>query len=167
MVAVEQLSVDWASALHYDQIVRLFAFCMPSEKWTVEDLEAFSGRPKTNNTIKVLLSEGKFVHGAMLYTRASDIWRLRRIAVWPKYQRLGLGSTLLSSLCRPHFGRRRVTTRVRENNTAAVLFLRQFGFKFDPDRPRELDADGETEFYEFMFPDVERTENGGTGASKV
>lgn len=147
-------SLKWCEPVYYPQLLELMHACFPAQKWTGLDLDRFQDKAGQTNVIKVLVDERDAVYGAVFYTLLAGrtTCRIRRLAVHADYRRQGLGSFMLSALCgeRSPVRRKHFVARVPEDRTDALMFFtRGAGFRFDPDREREV-VKGE-EMYEFTF----------------
>lgn len=160
-----RLTVRWYGAADLPRLVDLFRACFPSQKWVEESFIAFLGKrhdgsndrfPKgSTNVVKVLTGSDDEVYGALLYT----FWDgedaacvIRRLAIWPDYRRRGLGRHIVNHLV----GRRSpmrvplITARVHERYWEAQALLKNAGFVFRGNEPRQLCKDG-SEYYTFRM----------------
>lgn len=124
--------LGWATHAQGSDLADLFRCCYGPERWTAADFARFSDRTDRNNVCKTLTEDGgAVVLGAILYTLAEDVCRVRRVAVWPDYRRRGLGAFMLNTLIGRNspIRRRRFEATIRADNDAGQQFLESFGFR--------------------------------------
>jgi len=71
------------------------------------------------------------LRGVSSYTQDSGAWHLDELAVLPKHQRCGFGSSLLHhaiSVCKYKHDAESVSLYVRRDNTSAIKLYKRYGF---------------------------------------
>ena len=113
-------SSDWPEVMDIENQV----FKYP---WLREEFWELSKRPG----VTCLVAESEFdVAGYAVYERMERNLVLMNLAVHPKYQRSGVGSTLVESLkSRMRGSVKRIVAEVSEYNDAGHLFLKKMGFR--------------------------------------
>lgn len=154
IIAEGRLTLRWMEPHDLPQLVDLFRCCYSSEAWTMKDFETFRDKATRKNLVKCLCDEAGVVYGAILLSMHDpELCRIRRVAVWPDYRRMGLATFMLHTICGPrsHTKRQNFAARVRETNLPAIKLLRErMGFVFDQ-KKRERDPARDCDYYEFTF----------------
>jgi ribosomal protein S18 acetylase RimI-like enzyme len=124
----------------YRQLSELYRCCYSIEQWQAADFKKFFTSEYRDNRGVVLVDDKGVVYGSLLYTREVLGFRIRRIAVWPDYRRLGLAAYMLrEALETPHDLRTAMfMARVRPDNLGAIALLESLDFAVDPGLQRDL-----------------------------
>jgi ribosomal-protein-alanine N-acetyltransferase len=95
--------------------------------WTEDE---FLAALREGNRIAFAAEVGEQVAGYMLYEMHKTRFHIHNFAVRPDHRRQGVGRKMIERLLSKlsYYGRKTVTTEVRETNLAAQLFFRSLGF---------------------------------------
>lgn len=141
--------VRWLQYKDHAAVLDLLTACFRAEEWTAKDLAAFMSKtvPHTN-VAKVVagVTSGKRdpIYGLFFYSiEPGGACRVRRLAVWHDYRRMGLGSMALASVIGPQSlfrSARRFSVDLSKSRlqTSGRAFLEANGFRLEGDPAKML-----------------------------
>lgn len=115
----------------YKDILRISEIeeeCFPQEHWTFQMLASSF---ETETFYGVLAADGEEIIGYGGVTVAADTADIANVAVTEQYRRSGVGTAVLSELCRvaKEKGAEKLFLEVRVSNAAAMGLYLKIGFK--------------------------------------
>lgn len=136
--------------LHQDRpaVLEIENLCFPNP-WTEEE---FIKALRERNTTGLVAEQGETVVGFVIYSLYRDCIAIRNLAVLPRVQRRGVGSSLLLKLeSELHRERRsQITALIREENLDAHLFFAASRYRAVEVHRDYWEEDG-IDAYEFQF----------------